>query len=137
MFGLGLYLVQHNGRERVMSDVYEAADVFSRGGLTLTCDLIRGVDPALALAVRNIAGGAALAKDVAAADNKHSDYFRVTLDSFQVRAVVEALMMAAIDGADESSSNPGNAVIVQALTEDWIKLARWMVAALPADQRPV
>ena len=67
------------------------ADVFSRGSLKLSYDLLRKPNPALALQVRNIINGEALPK-AEDSENKNSDHFRVTLDSFQVRAVVEGLM---------------------------------------------
>jgi hypothetical protein len=114
-----------------VSDSY----VFSRGSLKLTYDLLRQSNPALALQVRNIVSGEALPKADANEGNENSDHFKVTLDSFQVRAVVEGLMQY---NQDEllAKKQPGLAVMAKALMDDWIVLARKMVSELPVDQRP-
>jgi len=112
-----------------------APDVFSRGSLKLTFDLIRKKDPQLALSVRNIIGGIPLPKAISQLDNQNSDHFRVALDSFQVRAIVESLMeysKSEITG----NTNPGTAIMAKTLIEDWITLARRMIAELPENQRP-
>ncbi len=110
-------------------------DVFSRGSLKLSYDLLRHTNPALALQVRNIVSGEALPKDDATDENLNSDHFRVTLDSFQVRAVVEGLMQY---NQDEllAKKQPGLAVMAKALMEDWIVLARKMISELPDSQKP-
>lgn len=108
-----------------------APDIFSRGSLKLTYDLIRPQNAQLALSVRNIIGGKPLLKEASQKNNPHSDYFRVTLDSFQVRHIVEGLM------AQEQSttkSNPGQSVIAKALIEDWTSLAHKMFAELPENE---
>ncbi len=109
----------------------KAADIFSRGSLKLTYDLIRPQNALLALNVRNIIGGEPLLKEASQQNNPHSDYFRVTLDSFQVRSIVEALI-AQVSTASES--NPGQAIIAKALIEDWTSLARKMFAELPENE---
>ena len=111
------------------------ADVFSRGSLKLSYDCLRQSNPALALQVRNIINGEPLPKDGTDKENKNSDHFRVTLDSFQVRAVGEGLM---VYNQNEllAKQQPGLAVMAKALMEDWIVLAKKMISELPADQRP-
>lgn len=111
------------------------ADIFSRGSLKLSYDLLRPSNPALALQVRNIINGEPLPKEEGEDHNKNSDHFRVTIDSFQVRAVVEGLMTY---NQDEllAKKQPGLAVMAKALMEDWIVLAHKMVSELPANQRP-
>ncbi len=111
------------------------ADVFSRGSLKLTYDLLRKKNPALALAVRNIINCEALPRVDEDNDSPNSDHFRVPLDSFQVRAVVEGLMEydQAITGQSEQA---GLAIMAKTLMEDWIALAHKMVNELPADQKP-
>ncbi|MBL4795066.1 MAG: hypothetical protein JKY24_06115 [Pseudomonadales bacterium] len=104
-------------------------DVFSRGGLKLTYDLIRKKNARLALDLLNILGGEPIPKEPDDVDNKHSDEFRVDLDSFQVRAVVEALM-------EYQEADPGVAIMAKTLIEDWTALAHKMVAELPDDQKP-
>ncbi|PCJ35624.1 MAG: hypothetical protein COA99_13720 [Moraxellaceae bacterium] len=110
-------------------------DIFSRGSLQLTYDLIRPSNAQLALSVRNIVGGAPLPKDASQQDNPHSDHFKVHLDSFQVRHIVEELMQrlqqSAING-----TNPGQMIIAKALVEEWVSLARKMVADLPPEEAP-
>jgi len=108
-----------------------APDIFSRGSLKLTYDLIRPENAQLALNVRNITGGEPLLKEASQQNNPHSDYFRVTLDSFQVRSIVEGLM-AQVSSAGES--NPGQAIIAKALIEDWTSLARKMFSELPENE---
>ncbi len=108
-----------------------APDIFSRGSLKLTYDLIRPQNALLALNVRNIIGGEPLLKEASQQNNPHSDYFRVTLDSFQVRSIVEGLM--AQEGA-AGESNPGQSIIAKALIEDWTSLARKMFTELPENE---
>ena len=103
-------------------------DQFSRGGINFTYQLIRPLSAPLALKVRNIAGGQPSIKG----DSPTADYFLITLDSFEVRAVVESLAkLGTLDSLD-----PGKAVMAQALIEDWLQLARKMINDLPEDQRP-
>ena len=109
-------------------------DVFSRGGLKLTYDLIRQDNAQLALDVRNIIGGRPLPNDSSLGDIKNADHFRVDLDSLQVRAIVEALMQQLQGG--EAGDNPGIANRAKSLLEDWMVLAKKMTGELPEDQRP-
>ena len=110
-------------------------DIFSRGSLKMTYDLLRKKDPILALNVRNIIHQEPLPKKIADIGNEHSDLFRVELDSFQVRAIVESLMELTQVGTTKGDNNPGMAVMAKTLVEDWIKLARKMVVELQEDQK--
>lgn len=110
----------------------QEANVFSRGSLAHTFNLIRKSNPLLALTVRNITGGTPLPKTDIQPDNKHTDYFVVTLDSFQVREIVETLN-AFVQTADEDS---GAAVVARTLTEDWLRLAHKMISELPDSNKP-
>lgn len=109
-------------------------DIFSRGSLKMTYDLLRKKDAILALNVRNIIHAEPLPKINEDTGNEHSDLFRVELDSFQVRAIVEGLMELT-QGETTGDDNPGMAVMAKTLVEDWIKLARKMIAELPEDQK--
>lgn len=109
------------------------ADIFSRGGLKLTYDIIRKENAQLALNVRNIIGGEPLPGDPNHQDNKNADHFRVDLNSLQVRAIVETLVHQ-LQG--ETGDNPGIAIMAKSLLEDWTVLARKMIEDLPEDQRP-
>ncbi|MEH6405236.1 MAG: hypothetical protein V7750_17815 [Sneathiella sp.] len=110
-------------------NIGEEADVFSRGSLNLTYELIRKKDAELALTVRNISHEDPINVNSDPDKNRNSDFFRVALDSFQVRAVVENLML-------QDDSEPGRAILAKVLMEDWMKLATKMIADLPDDQKP-
>ena len=103
---------------------------FSRGSLKLTYDLLRYKNPQLALEVRNIVGGKPLPRSGSQPDNKHSDLFRVGLNSFQVRAIVEGLLEHT-DSDDDAEGDIGRAVMAKSLVSDWMVLARKMIAELP------
>lgn len=115
-------------------DITEA-DIFSRGSLQLTFDLIRKVDPSLALQVRNIVSGEPLPRLESGLDTKNADYFRIGLDSFQVRAIVESLVTQSREPSNKTN-NPGLTVVATALIDDWMKLAHKMIADLPESERP-
>ena len=112
--------------------ITQAPDIFSRGSLAHTFDLVRKKDPLLALNVRNITGGIPLPKSEVQPDNKHTDFFKVELDSFQVRAIVEALMEYGQGGNNDS----GAAVVARTLMEDWMRLAHKMISELPNTDNP-
>jgi hypothetical protein len=92
-------------------------NIFSRGSLKLTYDLIRKDNAQLALSVRNIIGGEPLPKTIEEMDNKNSDHFKVELDSFQVRTIVEIIMR-------QTENDGGMAIMAKSLTQDWVALAR-------------
>lgn len=110
-------------------------DVFSRGSLKLTYDMVRSKNAQLALTVRNITGGEPLPRQDQDSDSKYADYFRVELDSFQVRAIVEALMEQVQESA-QRPDNPGAMIVAKTLIDEWLALARKMFAELPDDQKP-
>jgi hypothetical protein len=101
--------------------------IFSRGSLKLTYDLLRKGNPALALSIRNITSTVPLSKLDGDVDNPLTDCFLIDLDSFEIRTVVEGLIershVKTIDDA-------GMKVVAQALIEDWMALARAMIAEL-------
>jgi hypothetical protein len=100
--------------------------IFSRGSLKLTYDLLRKVNPGLALTIRNITSTEPLPKLKGDVDNPLTDCFKIELDSFQVRAVVEGI----ISRGQQEASAQGIAVVAQALAEDWLALAHAMIAEL-------
>ena len=110
-------------------------DVFSRGSLKFTFDIVRKKDTQLALAVHKIISGGPLPKAPSQPDNKNSDHFRVGLDSFQVRYIVEALMEYSQQGI-KGNQNPGMAIVAKTLLEDWMALAHKMIAELPDNEKP-
>jgi hypothetical protein len=100
-------------------------DLFSRGSLMFTFDLIRKTNPELALSIRNITSGPSLPKRASQPNNKNSDHFKVELDSFQVRAIVEALRNRILRSRNKHITS-GMEVISRTLMEDWIALAKKM-----------
>lgn len=106
--------------------------VFSRGSLKLTYDLLRHINPSLALTIRNLTSLSPLPKLEGDVDNSITDCFLIDLDSFQVRAVVEALIKRSQLSSVEDA---GMKVVAQALIEDWIVLAHEMVEALSDDDK--
>jgi hypothetical protein len=107
--------------------------IFSRGSLKLTYDLLRKVNPSLALTVRNINSLSPLPKLEGDVNNEITDCFLIDLDSFQVRAVVEGLIKRSHLAAHDDS---GMKVVAEALLEDWLALAHAMVDELAEDQKP-
>jgi hypothetical protein len=105
---------------------------FSRGSLKLTYDLLRKRRPALALTIRNITSTEPLPKLEGDIDNPLTDCFIITLNAFQVRAVVDGLAR----GGGHDASVEGLAIVAQALVEDWMALARAMISEQPEDERP-
>ena len=118
----------------------QSADTFSRGSLKLTYDLLRKQNPKLALEVRNQLAAEPLAKEQGAdsaehdSHNKNTDRFRVTLDSFQVRAIAESL--AAQISVPATKQNMGTQILAKSLLDEWLRLAQKMIEDLPEDQRP-
>lgn len=102
------------------------ADIFSRGSLKLTYDLLRKQHPSLALQVRNISQGTTISPEALIDTNKNADHFRVDLDPLQVRAIVEGLMSYSqinLAGSQEA----GIAIMAKALLQDWVALAQKMM----------
>lgn len=113
-------------------EIIDIPDVFSRGSLKLTFDLLRKKQPQLALTIRNIANGEPLPKEDGENEGRNSDHFKVEIDSYQVRAVVETLALFCQAGDGKS----GQAIVARTLIEDWMSLARKMVAEMPAGDGP-
>lgn len=97
--------------------------VFSRGSIQLTYDLLRPINPQLALTVRNLIHEAPV---VGRSDNKNAEHFQVDLDSFDVRSIVESI--SAYLENPKNKMNQGMLIMAKALLEDWIALASQMLA---------
>ncbi|MBV1878133.1 MAG: hypothetical protein KUG79_10870 [Pseudomonadales bacterium] len=112
--------------------------IFSRGSLKLTFDLIRKKEPRIALTLRNLTSGKAIEKTAQQLKNKNADFFLVELDSFEVRAIVEALVAYTPRGPQNGNTgqNAGMEIMAKALLDDWLKLASRMFTELPTDPRP-
>ncbi|WP_085899408.1 hypothetical protein [Kiloniella majae] len=109
-----------------------APDVFSRGSLMFTYELLRKNNPELALTVRNIVHGTPLDKSDQNIDCQNTDHFQVQLSPLQIRAIVEGLV--AQDIPSPSPENMGKVIMAKALVDEWAKLARKMLQELPEEQ---
>ena len=109
-------------------------DVFSRGSLMFTYEILRKQNPELALTIRNVVHGTPLGKSAQDINNRNTDHFRVQVSPEQVRAIVEGL--AAQDTPAPSPENMGKVIMAKALIDEWTKLANKLIQDLPEDQRP-
>jgi hypothetical protein len=98
-------------------------DIFSKGCLQLTFELLRHKSPELALTVRNIALGAPTPTEFDDEVDGPSHYFRVSLDSKQVSAIIEDLMSFTHPEAVDIH-NPGINIMARSLMQDWLLLAQ-------------
>jgi len=103
--------------------------VFSRGALQQTFRLLRSSHPSLALKVQNIMNQQAIAKPVEFDGDPRTDNFEINLDGEDLQAILESLVsMADLNKLRTLSGNVtelGNLVIVKALIQDWIDVARY------------
>ncbi|KLN61780.1 hypothetical protein WH96_05670 [Kiloniella spongiae] len=109
-----------------------APDVFSRGSLMFTYELLRKHNPELALTIRNIVHGTPLDKSDQDIDSQNTDHFTVDISTLQVRAIVEGLV--AQDIPSPSPENMGKVIMAKALIDEWAKLARKMLQERPEEQ---
>lgn len=103
--------------------------VFSRGALQQSFRLLRKSHPALALKVQNIMSQDAIAKPEEFSGDPRTDNFIINLHGEDLQAILEALVsMADLNKLRTLSGNVtelGNLVIVKALIQDWIEVARF------------
>ena len=100
-------------------------NVFSRGSLNLTFDLIRRQEPTLALKLRNLTQLTPLDLPEFDSENKNSHHFVVNLNSHEVRTIVETLMNICEKEVDKSIAS-GTLILAKALIDDWMALAHQM-----------
>ncbi|MFT7559793.1 MAG: hypothetical protein ACI93R_001708 [Flavobacteriales bacterium] len=105
--------------------------VFNRAGILMSSDLVRNANPRLALQMRNITAGRSL-NPQPEESSKHAELFRIELDSFQVREIVECLSAH----AQTSNIDPGMSIVTKTLLEDWVSLAKKMIEELPESEKP-
>lgn len=102
--------------------------VFSRGALQQTFRLLRQSHPALALKVQNILSQTAIPKPEEFRGDPRTDNFEINLEGEDLQAILEALVsMADLNKLRTLRGNVtelGNLVIVKALIQDWIEVAR-------------
>lgn len=106
-----------------------SAKTFSRASLDISYNLLRKIEPQLALTIRNILFQTPLKKRPEQADNKNTDLFEVSLDTLQVRKIVETLMEIlnqANQTNDEDNTSLFRPVIIQSIINEWTVLAKNM-----------
>ncbi len=128
-------------------------NVFSRGSLKFTYELLRENDAELALIIDDILQSDPLpraeesqdtksrdteaqnteARDGTDTDDSASDHFKITLDPMQIHAILEALFRH--DEQYQDTQNICQEIMGQALIEDWMKLAYQMLAEQPKEQQ--
>ncbi|PAJ74030.1 hypothetical protein CJF42_12845 [Pseudoalteromonas sp. NBT06-2] len=106
--------------------------IFNRGSLELTYTLIKSKEPEIALELTRILGNNPICSRQFRADNIHQESFYVSLNSRQVRCVVEVLL--AIINTPYDDTTLGMNVVAKSLIEEWMKLATAMMRELNTDE---
>lgn len=98
-------------------------DIFSKGCLQLTFELLRHKSPELALTVRNVSQGKPTPTEFDDEVDGPSHYFRVNLPANQVSAIIEELMSFTHPEAVDIQ-NPSINIMARSLMQDWLLLAQ-------------
>lgn len=106
--------------------------IFNRGSLELTYSLIKSKEPEIALELTRILGNNPICSRQFRADNIYQESFYVSLNSRQVRCVVEVLL--AIINTPYDDTTLGMNVVAKSLIEEWMKLATAMMRELNTDE---
>jgi len=104
-------------------------NTFSRASLDMSYSLLRKKEPQLALTIRNILFQKPLDKNSNQADNKNTDVFTVSLDTFQVRKIVETLMLILNESSTTHTHDTTSLfrpVLIQSIINEWTVLAKNM-----------
>jgi len=104
----------------------DRADVFSRHSLTLTFQLLRPLNPSLALEIRNISAGIYI-KQAENSTRENIDHFCVTLSAQKVGNVVDALTQLGEYAFKQKTATQGQLLLLKALIQEWMKLAEWII----------
>jgi hypothetical protein len=107
-------------------------DIFSKGCLQLTFELLRHKSPELALTVRNITLGDPTPTEFDDEVDGPSHYFRVTLANKQVSAIIEELMSFTQPEAVDIQ-NPSINIMARSLMQDWLMLAQQVSPSMSID----
>lgn len=102
--------------------------IFNRGSLELTSTLIKSTLPEIAQDLDVILTNKPILSTQFSAPNIHQDKFYVSLNSRQVRCIVEALLLM-INGSNDVNTQ-GISVLAKSLLEEWMKLATAMMLEL-------
>ena len=113
----------------LMSSPAPNNNAFSRASLDISYNLLRKKEPQLALTIRNILFQQPLEKSQQQIDNKTTDQFLVSLDSFQVRKIVETLMEVLNESSkthSEDNTSIFRPILIQSIINEWTVLAKAM-----------
>ena len=112
-----------------MNDSSSHNNVFSRASLDISYNLLRHKEPQLALTIRNILFQTPVEKRPDQIDIKHTDNFKVSLDTFQVRKIVETLMIILNESSkihNEDNTSLFRPALIQSMINEWTVLAKNM-----------
>lgn len=110
-------------------DDFKQNNTLSRASLDISYNLLRQKEPQLALTIRNILFQDPIEKHPDQPDNKNSDNFGVSLDTFQVRKIVETLMIILNESAtthNEDNTSLFRPALIQSILSEWTALAKTM-----------
>ncbi|WP_417432002.1 hypothetical protein [Kiloniella sp.] len=111
--------------------VENTPDVFSRGSLMFTYELLRKQNPELALTIRNVVHHTPLEKSAQDINNRNTDHFRVQVSPEQVRAIIEGLVAQDTPAPAPAPENMGKVIMAKALIDEWTKLANQLIQDQP------
>jgi len=112
-----------------MSDTHSGKSVFSRASLDISYNLLRKKEPQLALTIRNILFQKPVDKKQDQIESKTTDHFKVELDSFQIRSILEALMEVLKESNEthtEDNTSLFRPILIQSIINEWTVLAKEM-----------
>lgn len=112
-----------------MNDTNSQNNIFSRATLDISYSLLRQKEPQLALTIRNILFQEPIEKQPEQIDIKHTDNFIVSLDTFQVRKIVETLMIILNESSkthNEDNTSLFRPSLIQSMINEWTVLAKNM-----------
>lgn len=109
------------------------ANLFNRSVLDMSFTLLRNKEPTLALLIRNILFNVPVTKSEITLENKNADMFKIDLDSYQVRAIVENLNDVLEDSLKlDPTENTSifRPVLIESIVNEWLNLATFMYEKL-------
>ena len=122
-----------------MDNINSLDKIFSRASLDMSYNLLRSKEPQLALTVRNILFQTPVDKLPEQAKNRNTDHFKVTLDTFQVRKIVETLMVVLNESSQTQTKDNTSLfrpVIIQSIINEWTVLAKNMLDEYQLNKDP-
>jgi len=115
----------------LVSPQYKDA-IFNRGSLELTLLLIKSKEPEIAKDLNAILLNTPISSAQFSAKNIHQENFYVSLNSRQVRRIVEVLLDVINVPYDDKTQ--GMNVMAKSLSEEWMKLATAMMLEINRDE---